>query len=68
MVTEGTIGGVAGLVVGVFCYVVGYTIFECMPFVQRTLEDRAIRRAATIGYLTRIVFFLFPVLAPLNMF
>lgn len=66
--TEGTIGGVAGMVVGVFCYVVGYTIFECKPFVQRTLQDRVIRRAATIGYLTRIVFSLFPILAPLDMF
>lgn len=68
MVTDGTVGAITGMVVGVFCYVVGYTIFECTPLVQRSLQDRIIRRAATIGYLTRIVFSLFPVLAPLDMF
>lgn len=68
MVTGGTVGAIVGMNVGIFCYVVGYTVFECTSFVQRTLQDRVIRRAATIGYLTRIVFSLFPVLTPLDMF
>lgn len=68
MVTKVTVGAITGMVVGVFCYVVGYTILECTPLVQRSLQDRIIRRATTIGYLTRIVFSVFPVLAPLDMF
>ncbi len=68
MITEATLGGIVGMVVGIFCYVVGYTLVECTAFVQRVLQDRIFRRAVRIGYITRIIFSLFPVLAPLDMY
>ena len=62
MVTEGSVGGIIGMVTGVFCFVMGYTLFEWTPFVQRLMQDRIFRRSATIGYSTRIgISVLFPV-------
>ncbi|MGB2500675.1 MAG: hypothetical protein ACPIA2_13320 [Mariniblastus sp.] len=68
MLTEATLGGIVGMVVGIFCYVVGYTLVECTAFVQRALQDRIFRRAVRIGYITRVIFSAFPVLAPLDMY
>lgn len=62
MVTDGSVGGIIGMVTGVFCFVMGYTLFEWTPFVQRLMQDRIFRRSATIGYSTRIgISVLFPV-------
>lgn len=68
MVTEGSVGGIIGMVTGVFCFVMGYTLFEWTPFVQRLMQDRIFRRSATIGYSTRIgISVLFPVGGALDM-
>jgi hypothetical protein len=66
--TNGTFPSILGMVVGVFCYVIGYTLLEGTSFVQRILQDRVVRRAVKIGYTIRIVFSVAPLLTPLDLF
>ncbi|MDG2181242.1 MAG: hypothetical protein P8L78_06080 [Mariniblastus sp.] len=66
--TNGTFPSILGMVVGVFCYVIGYTLLEGTSFVQRVLQDRVLRRAVKISYTIRIVFSAAPLLTPLDLF
>ena len=62
MLQGATSSAVAGMICGVFCYVVAYTALEHTLTVRRLLTDKCIRRTAKIGYGTRIgISIVFPI-------
>ena len=53
---------ILGMFAGIIVFIVGYTFLELTPYIQRLMQDNAIRRTAKIGYGTRIaISVIFPI-------